>query len=485
MRIVLLDSTVRGTAIRTIAALFVCALVACGERDRAEAGEELAGGATTVFDASRNAFSFPPANLSSDRQTDFFIGNSFFKKNWVEAPASTNGRDGLGPHFIARSCGACHALDGRGAPPTVREGASVEQPVGLLLRLSVPGDGGKDGIVPEPTYGGQLNVQAIQGVKAEARVRIRYEEIEGRFADGERYSLRKPVYTIVDPAYGAPRRDMLVSPRIAPQMIGLGLLEAIREQDILANAERQARENTSVTGRPNRVWDRYADNWVIGRFGWKANVGSVAHQDAGAFAGDIGITSPRFAREECTAAQKDCLAAIMREAVWRRERGESNIDIDDRTLNKVIFYTRLLAVPARREWERPEVLRGKRVFNESGCASCHVPAYRTGQVEGLPELSDQTIRPYTDLLLHDMGEGLADGRPDFAADGREWRTPPLWGIGLFKTVNGHTFYMHDGRARNLTEAVLWHGGEAETAKRRFLERDKKDRTALLRFLESL
>jgi CxxC motif-containing protein (DUF1111 family) len=439
-----------------------------------EQGEELLGGATTVLDASRNAFSFPAANLPSERQTDFFVGNSFFKRNWVEAPASTSARDGLGPHFVARSCGACHTLDGRAEPS-----------ISLLLRLSIPGAGGKEGALAEPTYGGQLATRAIQGVRREGDVRIRHERIAGRFADGTPYELLKPSYAIAEPGYGAFRRDTLVSPRIAPQVIGMGLIEAIEEKDLLANAARQAEENDGISGRPNRVWDAYAGAWVIGRFGWKANVGSVAHQAAAAFLGDIGITSRRFPREECSPAQKDCLAAQEREAKWRRGREEAEVDIDERTLDKVIFYTRTLAVPARREWNDPQVRRGEWVFAAAGCASCHVPRYVTGEHAAVPELSRQTIRPYTDLLLHDMGEGLADGRPDFNAGGREWRTPPLWGIGLIQTVNGHTSYLHDGRARNLMEAVLWHGGEAEAAKERVLQLDKADRAALIRFLNSL
>jgi CxxC motif-containing protein (DUF1111 family) len=421
---------------------------------QAEPGEELAGGATTVFDASRNAFSFPAANLPSARQTDFFVGNSFFKRNWVEAPASTSARDGLGPHFLARSCAACHLLDGRGA-------------------------------LPEPTYGAQLTDQAIQDVRREAAVRIRYQRVPGRFADGTPYELLKPTYAIVEPGYGPLHPDTLVSPRIAPQVIGMGLLEAIREADLLENAKRQAAEGHGVSGRANRVWDVYANDWVIGRFGWKANVGSVAHQVASAFAGDIGITSRHFPRGECTAAQRDCLEALEREAKWRRGRAEAGFDIDQRTLDKVIFYSVTIAVPARRDWNAPQVRRGERVFSAAGCASCHVPRYVTGEHKGVPELSGQTIRPYTDLLLHDMGEGLADGRADFAAGGREWRTPPLWGIGLVSTVNGHTAFLHDGRARNLLEAVLWHGGEAEAAKQRVLKLNPADRAALLRFLNSL
>ncbi|MBI3898819.1 MAG: c-type cytochrome [Gammaproteobacteria bacterium] len=458
---------------------------AAGPAAHAELGEELSGGATTVFDDGRNAFSYPAANLTSDRQTDFFIGNSFFKKNWVEAPASTRARDGLGPHFIARACAGCHVLDGRGAPPKTRGGVAIEPPTGLLFRLSIPGDGGIYGVVSEPTYGGQLNNRAIQGVQPEARVQIRYQTIAGRFADGARYQLRQPLYRFTDLAYGKLHPQTLISPRVAPQVIGLGLLEAIRADDILANAERQRIANNGISGRPNRVWDAYAQEWVIGRFGWKANVGSVAHQDAGAFVGDIGITSQRFSNDGCTDAQPDCRDAVAREAGVRRARGESPVDIDERTLDKVIFYTRTLAVPARRRWDAPEVLRGKRLFHDAGCASCHVPQYRTGELNGLPELSGQTIRPYTDLLLHDMGEHLADHRPDFAADGREWRTPPLWGIGLIKTVNRHTYYLHDGRARDLMEAVLWHGGEAEAAKQRVLQLTKSERAALLSFLQSL
>jgi len=457
---------------------------ALAQDDGSLADAALLGGDTTVVDDSVNAFSLPAANLSIDRQTAFFIGNSFFKRNWVEAPASTTGRDGLGPNFIARSCGACHLLDGRGAPPPAPRGVSTEAPVALLLRLSVPGDGAQDGARAEPTYGLQLNTAAVGGVKPEATVRIRYREIAGRFADGEPYSLRAPRIELNHLAYGPLAKDLLMSPRIAPQVIGLGLLEAIREADLLVNAAEQQRGG-EVSGRVNRVWDVYAQAWVVGRFGWKANVGSVAHQTAAAFVGDIGITSQRFAHEECMPAQTDCRARQATEAQWRAQRGEPPVDIDERTLERTIFYTRTLAVPARRNVDDPRVRRGERLFRDAGCASCHRESYVTGELPGMPELSNQRIRPYTDLLLHDMGAGLADGRPDFQADGREWRTPPLWGIGLVKTVNGHTFFLHDGRARNLMEAVLWHGGESEASQRRVLRMSKADRAALILFLESL
>lgn len=450
-----------------------------------EPGEELAGGETTVSDAGVNAFSHPAGNLSIDRQTAFFIGNSFFKKNWVEAPASTTGRDGLGPHFIARACASCHTLDGRGAPPAVADGKNSEPPLALLMRLSVPGGGGKDGVVAEPVYGGQLNNAAIKGVQPEAAVRISYEEVPGRFSDGTPFSLRKPEYRFESLAYGPMDPATQVSPRIAPQVIGLGLLEAIPEADLLAIARRQLAEGQGVSGRPNRVWDQTQQAWMIGRFGWKANVGTVAHQTAGAFIGDMGITSRVFPHEACTAMQKDCVDRAAQESAWRQAREQSDVDIDDRALARTIFYTTTLAVPARRDARDPQVLRGKQLFKEANCASCHVPSHLTGPLPGLPELSGQKIYPYTDLLLHDMGAELADGRPDFEASGNEWRTPPLWGIGLIPAVNGHGYLLHDGRARSIMEAVLWHGGEAEMSRKQVLNMPQADRAALVRFVESL
>ncbi len=430
----------------------------------------LSGGDTTVFDAGRNAFSYPAANMDADRRRDFAVGNSFFKKNWVTAPASTTARDGLGPHFIGRSCSACHALDGRGAPP-----APGEQPLGLLIRLSIPGHDARAGVVPEPSYGDQFDNDAVQGVKPEGKVRVTYREIRGHFADGAPYSLRAPKYALVELGYGPLHPQTLISPRIAPQVVGMGLLEAIPEADILARADAEDRNGDGISGRPNRVWDARAQKTVLGRLDWKANGPNTYQQVAGAFLGDIGITSPLFPEHPCTAAQPDCKAAP--------NGGEPEIDLVD--LDKTVFYTMTLAPPARRQLDDPAVKRGEVQFAKLGCAACHVPEHRTGELPGYPELSNQTIRPYTDLLLHDMGGGLADGRPDFEASGREWRTPPLWGIGLFKTINGHTDYLHDGRARNLSEAILWHGGEAQAARERFEALGKAGREDLLRFLSSL
>jgi CxxC motif-containing protein (DUF1111 family) len=462
-----------------VAALATVAVFAAPDDD--PLGER-AGGATTVDASGRNAFSFPLANLADEERTRFVIGNSFFRRNWVEAPASTTARDGLGPHFIARSCGGCHVQDGRGAPPDFRKGL-VEQPVALLLRLSVPGaPNAKQGVVPEPTYGDQFNNAAVQGVKPEGRVTMRWRDRPGRFADGTRYTLREPVYGFADLAYGPMARDVQVSPRIAPQLIGAGLLEAIPESEILRNAAEQAAAPGLVKGQPNRVWDAFGEREMLGRFGWKANVATLAHQSAGAFLGDIGITSSRFPKQACTAAQIDCLTAP--------HGGKDGAhEIDDKILADVVFYQATLAPPARRHANDVQVRRGQALFAQAQCASCHRPSYVTAEGP-FPRLTSkalqgQRIWPYTDLLLHDMGVALADQRPDFQASGRQWKTPPLWGLGLIPEVNGHQRLLHDGRARGVLEAVLWHGGEAEASKRQVLKMSRAERAALVKFVESL
>lgn len=448
---------------------------------KAPPAEELTGGATTVYADGRNAFSFPAANLDDAERTRFAIGNSFFRRNWVEAPASTTARDGLGPHFIARSCGGCHVQDGRGAPPEFRRGLH-EPPVALLMRLSVPGQDAHGGPQPEPVYGDQLNNAAVSGVRPEGQVVLRYETLRGRFKDGTPYSLLKPHYGFKDLGYGPLAAELMISPRIAPQLIGVGLLEAIPEAEILRNAAEQAAAPGPIKGQVNRVWDAFAGTEMLGRFGWKANVATVAHQTAAAFLGDMGITSTPFPREACTPQQADCLAAP------RGAKGQG-VEIDDKTLADVIFYQAVLAPPARRGVDDQQLRRGQALFAQAQCASCHRPRYTTAAGPfprfSSPALQGQTIWPYTDLLLHDMGEGLADGRPDYRASGRQWKTPPLWGIGLIKDVNGHQRLLHDGRARGVLEAVLWHGGEAEAARQQVLGMSRAEREALVKFVESL
>jgi CxxC motif-containing protein (DUF1111 family) len=468
------------------------------------------GGATTVFANGQMAFSFPAANLGEEERTRFVIGNSFFRRNWVQAPASTRARDGLGPHFIARSCGGCHVQDGRGPPPQMHDGASIEEPVALLMRLSVPGAGPHGEPEPEPVYGDQFNNAAVQGVRPEGGVSIHTRPVPGRFADGTAYELQAPTYTLTGLGYGEMRPDVMIGPRLAPQVIGVGLLESIPESEILRNADEQAKAGGPIRGVPNVVWDGFGQRMMLGRFGWKANVATLAHQTGSAFRGDIGITSSRFPDEPCTPSQADCLAAPSggggvpaggakkqgAPAGSAKKEGAPRgtvPEIDDTTFEQVVFYVSTLAPPARRALDDPRVVRGEQVFREAQCATCHRPSYVTGRPAlagsfarfSSDALAGQTIRPYTDLLLHDMGEALADGRPDNRADGRQWRTPPLWGIGLLPDVNGHERLLHDGRARGVLEAVLWHGGEALESREHVRALSPADREALVKFVESL
>jgi len=436
-----------------------------------EPGEELSGGQGTIFDVTPNAFSLPVPGLERDQELLFFVGNSFFNQNWVTAPASTTARDGLGPHFNARSCASCHFKDGRGRPPEF----DGEMPTGYLVRLSLPGSDFHATPLPEANYGGQIQDQAILDIPPEATLRIEYEESPFTFPDGEEASLRQPTVHFDSLAHGDLHPETQFSPRVANQMIGLGLLEAVPEEAILALADPTDQDEDGISGRPNYVWDAYNNQTALGRFGWKANQPSLLQQTAGAFLGDMGITTPLFPDENCMEMDVDCETAV--------SGGTPEIEDDD--FLKVVLYASSLAVPARRDWNDPQVLQGKELFNEIGCANCHTPLLETSIHPTIPALSNQTIRPYTDMLLHDMGDGLADGRPDFQATSSEWRTPPLWGIGLIETVNGHTYFLHDGRARNLQEAILWHGGEAEASQEAYTDLTPSEREALLKFLESL
>lgn len=443
------------------------------------------GSATVRAMTNSNAFSQPSANISFEDELTFKVGNGLFRKLWVSSPSSTLASDGLGPLYNARSCQRCHIKDGRGHPPEGPDDTAIS----MFLRLSIPAEQsapaeeieGYLATAPEPTYGTQLQDFSLAGLAAEYRLQIDYEEIEVQLSGGEVASLRKPTYTVADPGYGPLHPDVMLSPRVAPQMIGLGLLEAIPAGEILALADPDDADGDGISGRANIVWSVEYDQPMLGRFGLKAGNPTLREQAASAFAGDIGISNPLFpaASGECTSLQADCLAAP------HGDQDEREFEIDAEGLDLVTFYSRNLAVPARRDVGDPEVLRGKKVFYATGCTSCHQPAFVTHRLEDQPEQSFQLIWPYSDMLLHDMGAGLADDRPEARATGNEWRTPPLWGIGLTGQVSGHTYLLHDGRARSLLEAVLWHGGEAEMQRDAVVEMSPADRAALIRFLESL
>lgn len=459
--------------ITLVLTLAICS--ACGDseevNDILEEGEQFSGGIATVADVSINAFSNPAPNLTGDRDLQFVVGNSFFNRNWMTSPSSTEDLDGLGPLFNARSCSSCHFKDGRGRP---KFSANDDDP-SMLYRLSIPGVGDHGGVLADPNYGTQLNPLAVAGVLPEGTIQVSYQEQSGTYSDGTPYSLRQPTYTFQNGAYGELAAGAMLSPRVAPHMVGLGLLASIDDHTLLAQADPHDADGDGISGRVNLVWDFEKEQQVIGRFGWKANAPTLRQQTAGAFLGDIGITSSVFPYEACMESQTDC----------NNSPGGGSPELKESILEKVTLYSGTLAVPQRRDYDDPVVLRGKQLFFDAQCTACHLPKVQTGNNADFPEFANQTIRPYTDLLLHDMGTKLADGRPDFDATGNEWRTPPLWGIGLFEIVNGHTFYLHDGRARNLEEAVLWHGGEGEKSKEAFMKMYKNDREALLKFLKSL
>ena len=415
---------------------------------RPEGYERMAGGAATSLAlVNPHAFSHPSANLTFEGKRDFALGNGLFRKLWVTAPASTRASDGLGPLFNARACQRCHLKDGRGHPPRGPDDPATS----MVLRLSVPpGSAAKEApsrpgpdappFHPEPTYGSQLQDFAAPGLPAEGKMRV------------------------------------------APPMIGLGLLEAVHPDDVLARADPDDTDGDGISGRASVVRAPGAGSPSLGRFGWKASTATVREQSAKAFSGDIGISSPDAPDPwgDCTEAQAACRA--MPSGV---QPPLGDTEAPDPVLDLVAFYASNLAVPARRDVDDPEALRGKALFHSSGCASCHTPKFVTRRDAARPEHRFQLIWPYTDLLLHDMGEGLADGRPVGSASGREWRTAPLWGIGLTGTVSGHTFFLHDGRARSLLEAVLWHGGEGRAARDAVVAMRPSERRALLRFLDSL
>jgi CxxC motif-containing protein (DUF1111 family) len=427
------------------------------------------GGDFTVADESELAYTLPGPLPDAQQAQLFANGRQEFHQRWVVIPSS-GGKWGRGPVSNAEICTDCHVNNGRGHAPD----SPLESIASMVVRLSVPGEGEHGGPRVHPNYGEQLQNQGELGrVKAEGDARVEWLDREEQLADGTRVLLRAPRLTIANLNFGPLGADVLTSLRIAPPVFGSGLLDAVPESQILESARRQ--QALGVNGRPNYVWDTEKQATVIGRFGWKASQSTLKQQDAAAFLNDMGVTTRVFMRNNCTdvqiACQKSPSAMIPEQA--------------DRPFSELVFYTRALAVPARRRADDAIVIRGEQIFAEARCAACHLGEMQTGDYPELPGLGHQVIHAYTDLLVHDMGDGLADGRPDFAAGPRDWRTPPLWGLGLSRVVNGNAALLHDGRARNVTEAVMWHGGEAQSAREAFRTLPAPDREALLAFLNSL
>ncbi|MGE6389809.1 di-heme oxidoredictase family protein [Psychrobacter pacificensis] len=456
------------------------------------------GGDSGISITSAESYSKPSSNLTASRKGSFFIGNAFFKQPWVVAPASTDSRDGLGALFNVAACQSCHIKDGRGhAPMTADDDADS-----LLLRLSMPATTDEqrqqlqDSLIEKvvhPMYGGQLQDRGIQGVPAEARIAVQWTDKPVTFADGHVETLRAPTFNLTNPGYGAFDEAMMVSPRVALPMIGLGLLEQIPDDDIKKQANDNS--NSDISGKFNWVMDPQTGKRALGRFGWKAGQTKLITQSQSAFNEDMGLTSNIRPHESCMPTQTVCLNATT--GADEQGNGKPPVEVNDDVAKFVEFYTRNLAVPHRRNADDKLVLAGKKRFYDMGCQSCHTPRYQ------LPKTDDdhleqhgQVIYPYTDLLLHDMGDDLADrtiagklpskdAQVEFLANSYEWRTPALWGVGLAQTVDPQATFLHDGRARTLMEAVLWHGGEAEKQQQQVLKLDKQGRAELNAFLKSL
>ena len=448
--------------------------------------EALTAGTWTSMELGPSAFSVPIGELTKKQGKRFAEGKAQFNEAWVVAP-EPGGVWGLGPTFNEDRCAHCHDANGRSA--SVVNGADLVR--GPLVRLSVAGKDQFGGPNPHPAYGDQFQNRGIEGrIPAEGRVIVTYSDREVVLGDGEVVTLRAPKIEFSELQFGDIGEDTMTSLRVAPQLVGLGLLEAVPDETLLAIARDQLAQG--VSGRANYVWDIEKERRTMGRFGWKANQPSVRQQVAAAFIGDIGATTYMFQLENCPPVQKQCLDMPSASLCGGQGGCRGNTfrpEVNPSRLTNISLYVRALAVPGRRNANDPQVKRGEELFTRAQCNSCHIAELKTAANGDLPHdikaASDVIIHPYTDMLLHDMGPDLADGRPDFEATGSEWRTPPLWGIGLLATVNGHSDLLHDGRARNVTEAILWHGGEAQAARERFRNLPAQDRAALVAFVESL
>ena len=491
------------------------------------------GGDTTNTTGNQSSFGFdtPASNLGDASLELHLSGDTEFETKFIKAvSADFPNQDGVGPAFNNDACIECHTRDGRGNySSTALQAASGQwtklgSDEGVFLRISIPHaqtcspSALNNYCAPRmvPGFSDQLFHRGVLGLRADspfsgqADVYVSFASSQVSYADGSSVTLHKPVFQIRNP-YDSPgekpgdftpplsrllQTDVMTSPRMGMPMIGLGLLEAIPESSILALADENDSNQDGISGRPNWVFDPAKkaqgdpNPLSLGRFGWKANTPTVAVQGTGAYHGDMGITSYLFKQDSIagTALHDAYLAANP------QDDGQNGEEVAEDVVKAVMFYANTLAVPARRSVDDASVLRGAGLFEQAKCSACHTPSFKTATHPGIwgpsgivkvAEVEQQTIYPFSDMLLHDMGEGLADNRPDFMADGREWKTRPLWGLGLTLTVNPLAGFLHDGRARSIEEAILWHGGEAEASKEAFRSMSKTDREALLVFLGSL
>ena len=424
------------------------------------ANESFPGGEGTSFDFSLNAFNRHITNLKdNDKIMQFNRGNQIFKAVWSNDGGPVF--QGLGPLFNSRSCNTCHFLGGRG-----RNRLDSEKEFYFLIFRVRNGSG-----AALENYGTQIQDRSVsKAIPPEAVPNVKYTEIPGTFQDGSKYSLMKPEYKIIQWNYGNPSEYRL-SPRVPPAVFGMGLLSLISDETLKSFEDPEDRNGDGISGRISKVKNRLTSKEETGRFGWKASQPDVLHITANALHQDMGITSELFPNQNCEPVQSGCTKTPF-----------VSPEIDGTTLKDLVYSVMMTAVPGRRNLQTQE---GKKIFLEIGCGDCHKSEMRTDTHPKFPELSNQTIYPYTDLLLHDMGKELADQIREGSAEGNEWRTPPLWGLGLYSLVNQHSFLLHDGRARNAEEAVLWHGGEAEKSRDKYRNLRRSDREKILDFLYSL
>lgn len=437
------------------------------------------GGLTAILLAlgAASAHANPAPNVIRDpalpqdaKGLDFEIGRALFERHWAAAPASTQAADGLGPLFNARACISCHPGGGRGVPFD-KLGATLPA---LLFRL-----GGHNAAATEagdPMYGQQIQVASVAGISAEGTAKVTFETSKITLGDGSVVELRRPVADVDKLAYGPLASTTVVSPRLATAIHGIGLIDRIPDSEILAEADPDDRDGDGISGRPNQVLDPVTGKLAIGRFGWKASQASVEAQDARALDLDIGLSNPLYKDSfgDCVAKQPECL---------KMPTGASpqfeNVEVSS-SLTKLIdrFVGEAMLPPMPKQ----DVEAGRAIFADAGCTACHSPSF------ALPASADRPtheIAPYTDLLLHDMGFGLADHMQESGASGKEWRTAPLWGIGQALRAGDAVGLLHDGRARNVLEAILWHDGEGAKARKHVEQLSVQDRQSLIDFIGSL
>jgi len=432
----------------------------------------------TTTTSSNKVFMKPINGLDDEAQDRFMLGRSFFTIPWVEAPSATTARDGLGPLFNANTCAHCHPNHASGSIHT-KEGQISRH---YISRLSIISNGSKEhqrmlkynGFVEEPVYGNQISINGVEGVPFEAKPIVKYENIKVTYPDKKVVVLRKPLHGVnnqlKDLQYGKMDKNVNISNRLSPAFVGLGLLEQISDKQILANEDRDDSNNDGISGKANIVYSIKHKDFRVGRYTWKASAPSVLHQSAAAAANDMSLTNSLFPNENCTSSQIECLDAPKGDDVM----GQKTFDLPLQRLEAIAFYLQNLKIPKSIITE----IEGEELFQTIGCVKCHIPSFT--REDGYK------IKPFSDFLLHDMGQGLSDGRVEFQANPQEWRTTPLWGLGKYKqATNKNPELLHDGRARNIEEAILWHGGESEQIKNSFMNLSNKQRESIINYIREL